>query len=188
RAEHDRARVPARRRRADVDDPAGAAPRPARDRGHAAGLLRRRGASPQARGDHRARARRAPRRRSALVPCKDHLCPLAASELTICKSPHEIPASFPDVMRVFSELSWVSRAARLTPVIATLTCSTAEVCCLVLSSISRAASLVITLRAEICLKVASTSLNFWAPPSTALFPSSVRSVVALAAARISSMS
>src|SRR5439155_1150043 len=82
-------------------------------------------------------------------------------------------ASCDEVCRTWLELASFSLVACAALVIATLTCSTAEDCCLVDSSISRAASVVVTTRSAICLNAAATSSNCRVPASTALEPVSV---------------
>ncbi len=69
-----------------------------------------------------------------------------------------------------------------------LTCSTAVACCLVDSSISRAASCVVATSAAICLNDAATSANCLPTLSTAFEPVSVVITVVLTAPRTSSMS
>src|SRR2546428_112891 len=74
------------------------------------------------------------------------------------------------------------------PATATFTCSTALACCFVLSSISRAASVVVPTRSAICLNDVVTSAYSRIPVSAAFMPLSVAMTVVFTALRISSTS
>ena len=92
------------------------------------------------------------------------------------------------VCSVWPALVSVSFDACATFAIATFTCSTAVVCCLVDSSISRAASVVVVTRPAICLNADGHFAELPDPASTALEPLSVAITVVLTALRTSSMS
>ncbi len=102
-----------------------------------------------------------------------------------CNS-RDSPASCEAVCSVCAELVSDSCVACATSVTATRTCSAAVACCLVESSISRAASAAVITMPAICLNDAATSVNWRAPVSTALAPVSVAITVVLTAPRTSS--
>ena len=98
-------------------------------------------------------------------------------------------ASCDAVCSVWPELASVSRVACATLAMATLTCSTAVACCLVQSSISRAASVVVADEAgDLLERRRPRRRTGAAPASTAFEPLSVAITVVLTAARTSSMS
>src|SRR5689334_7351291 len=92
------------------------------------------------------------------------------------------------VCLVCTALTSVSRVTRAVLAAAPFTCSTAEVCCLVESSISRVASLVVATSCAIRRNESVASSNWRAPASTAFTPISVAITVVLTAARTSSRS
>src|SRR5260221_10422043 len=105
---------------------------------------------------------------------------------TIMKRSFDSAASCDDVCSVCAALASVSWVAWATLVIAILTCSTAVACCLVDNSISRAASVVVPTRLEICPNAVAISETCAAPTSTALLPASVAMTVVFTAVRTSS--